>query len=71
MARTRQNARRSTGGRATHARWAVSLPVKARASSCPMPDHKHSDKLENNNIGSLPHNNVAFTEAHESFATCA
>ena len=71
MARTRQNARRSTGGHATHASWAVSLPVKARPSSCPMPDHKHPDKLENNDIGSLPHKYVAFTQAHEGFATCA
>src|SRR5882724_2232855 len=59
MARTRQNARRSTGGHATCAIWAVSLPVKARASSHPMPDHKCPDKLKNNDVDSLPHNNVA------------
>jgi len=62
MARTRQNARRSTGCHATRARWAVSLPVKARASSHPMPDHMHSDKLENNDVGSLPHVKNEFSD---------
>lgn len=56
MARTRQNSKRSTGGRATRARWASSLPVKAQASSPrPKPVHKGPDKSANNDVSSLPH----------------
>jgi len=54
MVRTQQNSRRSTGGHATCAKWADSLPVKT-SSSCPKPHHKHPERSGNNNVGSLPH----------------
>src|SRR5882672_2979177 len=64
MTQTRQNAKKSTGGHAPHARWTRSLPVKVKASSPhSKPDHKHPDRSGNNDIVPCLIINVDFTEA--------
>src|SRR5882724_9937558 len=61
MARTKQNAKKSTGGRATPASWAGSLPVKSKASSSgPKRDHKRPYNSGNNDVGSLPRYQCGF-----------
>src|SRR5882724_5387614 len=56
MVQTQQNSKRLTGGHATHAKWADSLPFKAKTSSShPKPHHKHPERSGNNDMGSLPH----------------